>query len=106
MVAAVCNIKDSVEICRLSGGGQHRCRAAFQLADFSRHQIAGGILQAGIEIAACFQIKELAHILAGVVFIGCALVDGDLSGFAVAGGVAALYAFCFNSLIAHVVFLL
>ena len=59
--------------------------------------VAGGVLQTGVEIAAGFQIKELAHILAGVVFEGGALNDGNLAGFAVFWRITGLNAQCFGT---------
>ena len=50
------------------------------------------VLEAAVEVALGLQVKELAHVLAGGVFEGGGLDDGDLAGFAVAGGIAALYA--------------
>ena len=79
------------EVCGLSAGGKHSGGAAFQLADLFGYHVAGGVLQAGIEIAVCLQIEQLAHVLAGSVLEGGGLDDGDLTGFAVAGGVAALH---------------
>ena len=35
MIPAICNIEYGVEICRLSGGGQHCCCAAFQRSNFA-----------------------------------------------------------------------
>lgn len=54
-------------------------------------------MQTRIEVAACFQVKQFAHVFAGVVFERRALNDGYLARFAVARGVAALYASGFNT---------
>ena len=106
MIPAICNIEYGVEICRLSGGGQHCCCAAFQRSNFCRNQIAGGVLQSGIEIAGCLQIKKLPHVLTCVIFECGALVNGNLSGLPIAGGIATLYTFCFDTIFTHASFLL
>ena len=90
MVAAAGDVENREEIGRLAGGGQHGRRAALQLGDLGRHAVVGGVLQAGVEIAAGLQIEELAHVLGGVVFEGRALHDGDLPGLSVFRRVAAL----------------
>ena len=93
MVAAARDVEHRIEVGCLAAAGEHGGGAALQLADLGRHMVAGGVLQAAVEIAGCLQVKQLAHILAGVVFKGRALDDGDLAGLAVAGGVSALDAF-------------
>ena len=92
------NIENAEEVGRLTGGGQHSGGTAFQFADLFGYAVTGGIGQTGIEISLGFQIKQLAHILAGVVFERGALIDRDLTGFAVFGGISALYADGFDSL--------
>ena len=92
MVACFAEVEQSKEVCSLTAAGQHCSRAAFQLADLLSHKVAGGVLQTGIEVAVSFQIEQLAHILAGGILKGGGLNNGDLAGFAVAGGVTALHA--------------
>ena len=92
VVACVCDVEGRIEICRLSRGREHGGDAAFKLAYLLCHGIAGGILQSGIEIARSLKVKELSHILAGIVFKGCTLVNRYLTGFAVSGRITALYA--------------
>ena len=58
-------------------------------------------MQAGVEVAACLQVEQLAHVLAGGVLEGGGLDNGDLPGLAVAGGVAPLDADGFD-VIAHI----
>ena len=91
MVTAGGNIENGVEGGRLAGGEQHGSGASLQGADLGRHGVVGGVLEAGIELAAGLQIKQLAHILAGGILKGGGLDNGDLAGFAVAGGVTALH---------------
>ena len=90
VVPAGGDVEHRVEIGCLAGGGQHGRRAALQLRDLLRHVVAGGVLEAAVEIALGLQIEELRHIGAGVVFEGGGLDDGDLAGLAAAGAVAAL----------------
>ena len=91
MVACFAEVEQSKEVCSLTTAGQHCGRAAFQLTDLFGHKVAGGVLQTGIEIAVGFQIEQLAHILAGGVLEGGGLDNGDLAGFAIAGGITALH---------------
>ena len=101
MVSAGGDIEQGKEIGRLARRGQHSRRAALQRGDLGRHKIVGGVLQAGIKIARGLQVKQLAHILAGGVFERGGLNDGNLPGFAVAGGISSLDADGFNALLAH-----
>ena len=93
MVPAGGDVEHGVEGGRLAGGGEHSRRAALQGRDLGRHRVVGGVLQPGVEVAAGLQVEELAHVAAGSILKGGALNDGHLPGFAIAGGVAALYAF-------------
>ena len=91
MVACLAEVEQCEEVCGLTAGRQHGGGAALQLADLFRHQITGGILQAGVEVAVGFEVEQLAHVLAGGVLEGGGLDDGDLAGFAIAGGITALH---------------
>ena len=92
VVARLAEVEQCEEVCSLTAGRQHGGGAALQLADLFRHQITGGVLQAGVEVAVGFEVEQLAHVLAGGILEGGGLDNGDLAGFAVAGGVAALHA--------------
>ena len=91
VVARVADVEQGKEVCSLTAAGQHCGRAAFQLTDLFGHKVAGGVLQTGIEIAVGFQIEQLAHVLTGGVLKGGGLDNGDLAGFAIAGGITALH---------------
>ena len=97
MVSGIGDIENGIEVGSLAGRGQHRGSAALQGADPRRHRVIGGVLQPGIEITGGFQVKELAHVLAGIILEGGGLDDRDLAGFTVFRRIAALYAKCFNS---------
>ena len=101
MIAAAGDIEHGIEIRRLAGACQHSGGATLQLGDLCRNVIVRGVLQPCIEIPAGLQIKQLAHILAGSVFEGGGLDDGDLARFAVAGRVAALHADGFGAIVGH-----
>ena len=96
MVAAGGDIEDGEEHRRHAGRRQHSRRAALQCTDFGRHVVTGGVFQAGIEIAVFLQVKQPSQGLAAVIAEGGGLDDGDGSGFAVAGDIAALEAAGFN----------
>ena len=106
VVPALADVEQGEEVGRLTGGGQHGGGAALHLRDFRRHIVVGGVLEPGVEVAAGLQIEQLAHVLAGVIFEGGGLDDGNLAGLAVAGGVAALYALGADFVLAHGVSLL
>ena len=84
--------RDCKEVGCLAGTGQHTGGAALQFGNLGGDGIAGGVLQAGIKITAGLQVKQLAHIVGAIIFESGALHNGNLAGFAVAGGIAALYA--------------
>ena len=92
MVACLADVEQGEEVGRLAAGRQHGGSAALQLTDLLCDDIAGGVLQAGVEIAVGLQVKQLSHILAGGIFKGSGLDNGDLAGLAVAGRIAALHA--------------
>ena len=97
MVATRADIEHGVEVCRLAGAGQHSCRATLHRCDLGCHHIAGGVLQAGIEITGGLQVKELAHILGGCILKSRALYNGELAGFAISGSIAGLNGQCFHT---------
>ena len=101
MVAAACDIEDREEICRLTGTGQHGCGTALHGSNFLCHQVTGRIGKAGIHVAVRLEVEELAHIGAGVIFIGCALVNRKLARFSVFRLIAAVQSDCFDALFFH-----
>ena len=101
MVAAGGDVEQREEVGRLTGGGEHGGGAALQRGDLRGHEVVGGVLEPGVEIAAGLQIEELAHVLAGGVFERGGLDDGDLARLAVSGGVAALHAYGSDALSVH-----
>ena len=92
VVACFAQVEQGEEVGGLTAAGEHGSRAALQLADLLGDKVAGGVLEPRVEVALGFQVEQLAHILAGGVLEGGGLDDGDLAGFAVAGGVTALHA--------------
>ena len=79
MVTASRQIEDGEEGCRLSGASQHCRGAALKSADFGRDHIIGRILQSRIKISGSLKIKELTHILTGIVFESSTLNDRNLA---------------------------
>ena len=92
VVARVADVEQGKEVGCLAGTGQHTGGAALQFGNLGGDGIAGGVLQAGIKITAGLQVKQFAHIVGAIIFESGALHNGNLAGFAVAGGIAALYA--------------
>ena len=101
VVPAAGNVEDGIEVGRLSGGQEHGRGAPLQGADFGRHHVVGGVLQAGVEVAAGLQVEQLAHLLAGLIAEGGGLDDGDVPGFPVAGAVARVEAVGGDLIIGH-----
>ena len=90
MVTAGADVEQGIESSSLSGTGQHGSSATLQGANLSCDSIASRIGQTGIEIAFGLQVKKLTHIFRGSILKGCALIDGDLAGFAALGAVTSL----------------
>ena len=86
------DVEAGEEIGRLAGRGQHAGDAALEGCQARGDMVVGRILETGIEIAGGLEVEQFAHLVAGSIFEGCALDDGDLAGFAVAGFVAGLHA--------------
>ena len=101
VISAAGNIEYSHKVGSLAGAGQHSSAAAFQCANFGSHRIAGGVCQTGVEVAVGFQIEQLAHVLRSVIFKGCALHNGNLSGFPVARLITSLNAKCLSPQFFH-----
>ena len=101
MVTAGGNIENGVEGGRLAGGEQHGSGASLQGADLGRHGVVGGVLEAGIEIAAGLQIKQLAHLLAGLIAEGGGLDDGEIPWLPVSGAVARMQAVGADLIVTH-----
>ena len=66
----------------LSGGGQHGCDSAFEGCNAGGYVVVGGVLEAGVEVAAVFEVEEASHLVAGLVLESGALDDWDLARFA------------------------
>ena len=90
MIATGGDIKYRVKRGGLSGTGEHGGNTALQSTDLGGYMITSGILQTGVEITLCFQVKELAHILRGGIFESGTLNNRDLTGFAVSGRITGL----------------
>ena len=96
MVARLADVEDGIEVGCLTRRGQHSGNTALHCADFCGNSIVGGVLQTGVEIALGFKVEKLSHIVAGVVFKGRALINGELSGFALLRSIAFVYASGFD----------
>jgi hypothetical protein len=93
MVTGGSDVENREEGSSLSGRKKHSCRTAFQFAQPGSYCVGSGVLEPGVEVTGGFQIKKLAHILAGFVAEGSGLHNGNISGFSVAGPVACMEAF-------------
>ena len=70
----------------------HRTDPAFKLGYLGGHAVAGGILQARVEISFLLEVEQHSHLLARIILEGRALDYGQNPGFSVPGLPAALHA--------------
>ena len=96
MITRAADIEDRKEIRRLTGGSQHRCRAAFQFRNFCRHRVIRRILKSGIKITVCLQIKELRHRLTGIIFKCRRLINRKNSRLPAFRAITRLYTACID----------
>ena len=73
---------------RLTGGQEHGGGATLQLAQAGGHGVAGGVLQPGVEVPGGLQVKQLSHVLAGLITERGGLDDGNVAGFSVSGPIS------------------
>ena len=102
--ARLAEVEEREEVCCLSGGCQHGGSAALERCDLCCDVVGCGILQAGVEVPGCLQVKELSHVLTRVVLEGGGLVDGDLSWLPVARMISCLHAVCADSVRSLILF--
>ena len=96
VIPALADIEQRKEIRCLTGAGQHAGGSAFQRRNLRCHIIVRGVLKSRIEIAARFQIEQLAHIFAGIIFEGCRLNNRDLPRLTVSRTIPCLHTFGSN----------
>ena len=77
MIARLANVKDSVEVGRLSTCRKHGRHTTFQRSYFSSNSIVCWVLQASIKVATLLQVEKSGHLLAGIIFECCTLIDGQ-----------------------------
>ncbi|MPM23180.1 hypothetical protein SDC9_69644 [bioreactor metagenome] len=77
MIARLTNVKDSVEVGRLSACRKHGCYTTFQRSYFSSNSIVCWVLQASIKVATLLQVEKSGHLFAGVIFECRTLIDGQ-----------------------------
>ena len=75
VVARLADVKNSIEVGRLSRGRQKSRHAAFQVGNFCGHRIVGRVLKPRVKIAFCLQVEQVAHLCRGVVFKRRALIN-------------------------------
>ena len=92
VAARLTDVIQGIKIGRLARRGKHGAHAAFERGNLGRHGVRRGVLQAGIEISALFEVKQAGHLLAGAVFESRALIDGKHARFAVLGRPSGLHA--------------
>ena len=95
MAACLADIEQGKKVCRLSAGGQHAGNAAFERGDLGSYHVIGGVLQTGVKISCRLQVKQLAHVVGGIIFPSGALINRKLTRLAVGGFIACVQAFCF-----------
>ena len=76
MVPGAGDVKHREEVGGLARGREDGTYAAFKVVDLGCHGVYRGVLQAGIKVAALFQVEEFAHLVRRFIFKGSALDDG------------------------------
>ena len=71
MVACLTDIEDGIEVCCLSGAGEHSTDASFEGADLLCYCVIGRVCQTGIEIAFVFEVEEACHLVGCLVSECC-----------------------------------
>ena len=80
MVACLADVEDSIEIRCLSARCQHGGYTAFEGGYLGCNGIVRRILQTGVEVTAVFEVEQTRHLLAGIVFESCTLINGGVRG--------------------------
>ena len=103
MISCLTDIKNGIEVGSLAAGSQHSGYTTFKGSDFGGNSVIRWILQAGIKVTTVFQVEQAGHLLAGIVFESCTLIDGQYAWFALFRRPPCLYAqgfglelFCHN----------
>ena len=88
MVASGGDVEHREEGGSLARGQEHGSRASLQLTQAGGHGVTGGVLQPAIEVPGGLQIKQLSHVLAGLITERGGLDDGNVAGFSVSGPIS------------------
>lgn len=96
VVTGFADVEHGVEVCSLTGRGEHGTYATFQLSDLGGNSVVGGVLETGVEVAGFLQVEQVSHLGGSVVLESGALVDGEHAGFALLGGPTGLNTQCFE----------
>jgi len=83
MVAGFADVEHGVEVCSLTGAGEHGGDTTFESGNLRSHGVVGRVLQTGVEVAAGLQVEQIRHVIGGFVLESGALVDGENARFAV-----------------------
>jgi hypothetical protein len=92
VVASLTDIEDSIEVGSLSAAGKHSAHTTLEGRNLLCYGIVGGVGQAGIKIAAVFEVEEACHLVARLIAERCTLVNRKLLRFALLGLPPAVYA--------------
>ena len=94
MIACLADVEDGIEIRCLSARCQHGGYTAFEGGYLGGNGIVRRILQTGVEVTAVFEVEQTRHLLAGIVFESCTLINGEYAGFSLFRSPPCLYAQC------------
>src|SRR5699024_6772761 len=70
--------------------------ASLQRGNLGSYSIVGGVLQTGIKISVCFQVKKLSHFIGGIIFKGGTLINGKGAGLSFGRRIACVKTFGFQ----------
>ena len=103
MISCLADIENGIKVGCLTAGCKHSSYTTFKGGNLGGNRVIGRVLQAGIKITTVFQIEQAGHLLAGIVFESCTLIDGQYAWFALFRRPPCLYAqgfglelFCHN----------
>ena len=92
MSAGLTDVEHRIKARRLTARSEHAGHTAFERGNLRSSRIAGGVLQARIEIARLLQVEEAAHLFSAFIFERGALINRQLTRFAVLGRPTRLHA--------------
>ena len=96
MVSGFADVENRIEIGSLSGRSKKGGDASLQRGNLGSYSIVGGVLQTGIKISLCLQVKKLSHFVGGIIFKCGTLINGKGAGLSFGRRIACVKTFGFQ----------